>query len=300
MTAPGTSRARTACGQALARDLQHPRAPVEAHQLTVSHCRTLPALSPPCRLGGPLGAVGRDQVEINGVAHIVLRVSRFEACIAFYDVLMPRLGLEAVFRSDGFVYYVGGRTGVGIRRPEPQFAAHAHEEFAPGIDHLCFRAGSREDIEELYELVQNMGAEVVRPQPPPRLAITDRDLRLMALLHGANFLSTSHLTLLGWGPSRERAAQMRLKRLRPRRGRGLRATTRSRSATPRASAWRSTTYRARACSPRARRSRPPPIIRWREQPTPDAASRPSARPTLELRVAFPWNQQVAAPWWSPT
>ena len=52
-----------------------------------------------------------------------------------------------------------------------------------------------------------------RPQPPPRLALTDRDLRLMALLYGANFLSMSHLTALGWGFSRERAAQMRLKRL---------------------------------------------------------------------------------------
>jgi hypothetical protein len=36
----------------------------------------------------------------------------------------------------------------------------------------------------------------------------------MALLHGANFLSMSQLTVLGWGPSSERAAQMRLKRLR--------------------------------------------------------------------------------------
>jgi Replication-relaxation len=33
------------------------------------------------------------------------------------------------------------------------------------------------------------------------------------LLYGANFLSTSHLTALGWGFSQERAAQMRLKRL---------------------------------------------------------------------------------------
>jgi Replication-relaxation len=52
-----------------------------------------------------------------------------------------------------------------------------------------------------------------RPEPPPRLAFTDRDLRLMALLYGANFLSTSQLAALGWGFSRERAAQMRLKRL---------------------------------------------------------------------------------------
>jgi hypothetical protein len=52
-----------------------------------------------------------------------------------------------------------------------------------------------------------------RPERPLRLALTDRDLRLMALLYGANFLSTSHLTALGWGFSQERAAQMRLKRL---------------------------------------------------------------------------------------
>ena len=48
---------------------------------------------------------------------------------------------------------------------------------------------------------------------PPRFALTDRDLRLMALLYGANFLSMSHLTALGWCVSQERAAQMRLKRL---------------------------------------------------------------------------------------
>ena len=51
-----------------------------------------------------------------------------------------------------------------------------------------------------------------RPEPPPRLALTDRDLRLMALLYGANFLSMSHLTALGWGFSRKRAAQMRLRK----------------------------------------------------------------------------------------
>ena len=56
---------------------------------------------------------GRERLEINGVAHIILRVSRFEDCVAFYNALMPRLGLAAVFRTDEFVYYVGGRTASG-------------------------------------------------------------------------------------------------------------------------------------------------------------------------------------------
>jgi catechol 2,3-dioxygenase-like lactoylglutathione lyase family enzyme len=58
----------------------------------------------------------RKGLDINGVAHVVLRVNRIEQCIAFYDQLMPFLGLHAVHpRSEDFVYYVGGRIGRGRR-----------------------------------------------------------------------------------------------------------------------------------------------------------------------------------------
>lgn len=119
-------------------------------------------------------------MEINGVAHVILRVSRFEECVEFYDRLMPRLGLAAVYRTDDFIYYVGGRTALGIRRPEPELADHRHEELAPGIDHLCFRARAREDIDELYPLVKEIGAEVVRapeegPWAPGYYSLSFRD-----------------------------------------------------------------------------------------------------------------------------
>jgi hypothetical protein len=42
--------------------------------------------------------------------------------------------------------------------------------------------------------------------------LTERDLRLMALLYDTNFLSASHLTLLGWGRDSD-AASKRLRRL---------------------------------------------------------------------------------------
>jgi catechol 2,3-dioxygenase-like lactoylglutathione lyase family enzyme len=119
-------------------------------------------------------------VEINGVAHIILRVSRFEECVAFYDALMPRLGLAVVFRSDEFVYYVGGRTAVGIRPAARDLADHRHEELAPGIDHLCFRARSREDVDGLYPFLQAIGAELVRapeegPWAPGYYSLSFRD-----------------------------------------------------------------------------------------------------------------------------
>ena len=50
-----------------------------------------------------------------------------------------------------------------------------------------------------------------RKGAPPMMCLTDRDLRLMALLLDVNYLLTSQLVMLGWGSSRTRAAQKRLK-----------------------------------------------------------------------------------------
>jgi catechol 2,3-dioxygenase-like lactoylglutathione lyase family enzyme len=107
-------------------------------------------------------------ISINGVAHVILRVQRFEECIAFYDRLMPFLGLQVVHRSDEFVYYVGGRTAVAIRRPQAEHADHAHVEGAPGLDHLCFRARSRDDVDRLAPFLESIGAQIVRaPESGP-------------------------------------------------------------------------------------------------------------------------------------
>jgi hypothetical protein len=52
-----------------------------------------------------------------------------------------------------------------------------------------------------------------RERAAPAVRLTDRDLRLMALLHDVNFLSASQLLVLGWGDSGGRVGQKRLKRL---------------------------------------------------------------------------------------
>jgi catechol 2,3-dioxygenase-like lactoylglutathione lyase family enzyme len=104
-----------------------------------------------------------DGLEINGVAHVILRANRITECIAFYDRLMPFLGLDPVQpRSDEFVYYVGGRTALAIRKADPEHADAAHVETGPGIDHLCFRARRRKDVDTLYVFLQEMGADIVR------------------------------------------------------------------------------------------------------------------------------------------
>ena len=93
-------------------------------------------------------------MEINGIAHVMLTVSNFEACLPFYQRLLPFLGMKPVIDADGMLYCVGGRTAVGIVRAED---ARQHERFVQlrvGLHHLCFRARTREDVDALKGVME--------------------------------------------------------------------------------------------------------------------------------------------------
>ena len=101
-------------------------------------------------------------IDINGMAHVILTVSQFEAARAFYGALLPAMGLKKVFDGDRFLYYVGARTAIGI---EPCDPVHAGERFVQGrvgLHHLCLRARSRGDVDRCAALLREMNAAIVR------------------------------------------------------------------------------------------------------------------------------------------
>jgi catechol 2,3-dioxygenase-like lactoylglutathione lyase family enzyme len=80
-------------------------------------------------------------IEINGMAHVILTVSDFDASRAFYCELLPFLGMKKVYDGNNFVYHVGGRTAVGIQRCATEHegadvdrAAHKLREMGAYID----------------------------------------------------------------------------------------------------------------------------------------------------------------------
>jgi catechol 2,3-dioxygenase-like lactoylglutathione lyase family enzyme len=100
-------------------------------------------------------------MEINGVAHVFLTAGDFEASAVFYKQLLPYLGLKPVFDTPELYYCIGGRTGVGVRKPD---AAHQGERFDQGrvgLHHLCFRAREREDVDEAHAFLVSIGAVIV-------------------------------------------------------------------------------------------------------------------------------------------
>jgi catechol 2,3-dioxygenase-like lactoylglutathione lyase family enzyme len=102
------------------------------------------------------------QLEINGVAHVILTVSDFDAARRFYCELLPFLGLKKVFDGNNFVYHVGGRTAIGIQRSDEKHAGERFVQNRVGLHHLCLRARSREDVDKAATKVRAMGAYIDR------------------------------------------------------------------------------------------------------------------------------------------
>ncbi len=101
-------------------------------------------------------------VDINGMAHVILTVSQFEAARRFYGRLCTAMGMKPVFDGEQFCYWVGGRTAIGI---EPCDPAHAHERFVQarvGLHHICLRARTRDDVDRCAALLRDIGATIVR------------------------------------------------------------------------------------------------------------------------------------------
>jgi catechol 2,3-dioxygenase-like lactoylglutathione lyase family enzyme len=105
---------------------------------------------------------GRLMIDVNGMAHVILTVSSFERALAFYGELLSAFGMQKVFDNEQFVYWVGGRTALGIQRCDEAYRSEKFVQYRVGLHHLCFRAKSREDVDRAAKKLRAMGAAIVR------------------------------------------------------------------------------------------------------------------------------------------
>ena len=102
-------------------------------------------------------------MEINGVAHVMLTVSNFEACVPFYEKLTAFLGLKPVIRNNDTLYCVGGRTAIGITRADDAHRGDKVVQRRVGLHHVCLRARERADIDTVHAFLKSIGAKIVHP-----------------------------------------------------------------------------------------------------------------------------------------
>src|SRR5207249_9597349 len=102
-------------------------------------------------------------MEVNGIAHVMLTVSTFDACLPFYEQVLGFLGLSPVLKMDGMLYCVGGRTAVGIVKAEDRWCDARFAQLRVGLHHVCFRARERADVDAVHEFLVGIGAKIVHP-----------------------------------------------------------------------------------------------------------------------------------------
>jgi len=114
-------------------------------------------------------------MSLNGVAHIVLTVSDWSLCAPFYRALCQYLGLTCVMDAregyspgDGpFLYYVGGRTAIGIMQAKEPYTKEKAVQWRAGLHHVCFRLKSAEAVDEIHKelvkLTNQHGGRIVQP-----------------------------------------------------------------------------------------------------------------------------------------
>ncbi|PIE47860.1 MAG: bleomycin resistance protein [Gammaproteobacteria bacterium] len=100
--------------------------------------------------------------SINGIAHMQFTVSNMERSKAFYEPFLHALEMVTLVDEPEMFYCIGGRTGLAIT---PCSAENSHQSFNQlnvGIHHYCFRARTRNDVDEIYGIAVKLGANIIR------------------------------------------------------------------------------------------------------------------------------------------
>ena len=92
-------------------------------------------------------------VEVNGIAHIQLTVSDGPACLPFWESLLHFLEMQTLISNETTLYCIGSRTGILVREAPEGKREQRFDQDRSGLHHLCFRARSREDVDEIYRFV---------------------------------------------------------------------------------------------------------------------------------------------------
>lgn len=100
-------------------------------------------------------------MEISGIAHTFLTVSDFSKAREFYGRLLPFFGMKAVMDMPGMYYCVGGKTALGIREATEEHQGDTFDQWRSGLHHLCFRAKTREDVDEAFAFLESIDATII-------------------------------------------------------------------------------------------------------------------------------------------
>ena len=101
------------------------------------------------------------EIEVLALDHVDLTVRDLARSTAFYDKLLPAIGMRRV-AHDGYVAWGNGHMNVGLRAAATEHRDTPFEQTRIGLHHFCFRLRSREDVDTLHAAMRDFGAKIIR------------------------------------------------------------------------------------------------------------------------------------------
>lgn len=101
---------------------------------------------------------------IGTLNHLSLTVSNVEHSEAFYNAILGFMGYQQVEKNEKFIMWWSKDAGaILISAANPDSPNKVHDRYSPGLHHLAFNADSREQVDNLYKLILDIGATVLDP-----------------------------------------------------------------------------------------------------------------------------------------
>jgi catechol 2,3-dioxygenase-like lactoylglutathione lyase family enzyme len=108
--------------------------------------------------------------EVIGIDHVYVAVRDVEVSRKFYDVVLKILGFRSgqfQIGSDLHASYYNRHFGFVLR---PARRELAHDPYAPGLHHFCFRVDTNEDVTRVADALRRQGIQVSDPSLYPQYA----------------------------------------------------------------------------------------------------------------------------------
>jgi catechol 2,3-dioxygenase-like lactoylglutathione lyase family enzyme len=105
---------------------------------------------------------------LGSMNHVSITVSHLTNAMKFFEPFLEFLDyniVEVIDNPNGHRLRVTVNAGNGavfnIWEAKPEFAKHPFEVYEVGLHHIAFSTGTREQVDEVCELVQKLGAQIL-------------------------------------------------------------------------------------------------------------------------------------------
>ena len=93
--------------------------------------------------------------------HVEINVSNLKTTRTYYDNLLPLLGYEIYQEWPQGVSYKYGETYIVFVQTEEKHLEETYHRSRTGLNHLAFHAQSRKQVDDITDMLENQGIEIL-------------------------------------------------------------------------------------------------------------------------------------------